>query len=371
MLRTVCEFNKCAGCMACIDICPKEAIQIQDSLKAYNAVIDESKCIDCNLCLKICQRCNPPILKLPFLWKEGWAEDPAIREASSSGGFASAIEISFVRNGGIVYSCTFDDGEFKFSSTDEETDIGKFAGSKYVKSNPIGVYKKMVKHLKDGKKVLFVGLPCQVAAARNYVGDRENFYAIDLICHGTPSPKILEAFLNEHECTLRSLKDLSFRIKSNFGLKHYNKSFTIPIVRDNYTTTFLNSTTYTENCYECGYAKLERISDLTLGDSWGSKLSETEARKGISLALCQTKKGWELLQQAKLHLMDLDLDIAVKNNHQLQYSSAKPSQREKFLNMIKSGKRFSYAMLRCYPSRYIKDVIKIMLFRMKIIGGGR
>ena len=37
---TVCEKDMCAGCMACIDICPKDAITIRDSLHAYNAVID-------------------------------------------------------------------------------------------------------------------------------------------------------------------------------------------------------------------------------------------------------------------------------------------------------------------------------------------
>lgn len=39
-MKTVCEKDKCVGCMACIDICRKDAISIKDSVKTYNAVID-------------------------------------------------------------------------------------------------------------------------------------------------------------------------------------------------------------------------------------------------------------------------------------------------------------------------------------------
>ena len=38
---------------------------------------------------------------------------------------------------------------------------------------------------------------------------------------------------------------------------------------------------YTENCYSCRYASQSRVSDISLGDSWGSELSEEEKKKGI------------------------------------------------------------------------------------------
>lgn len=43
---TVCEKGKCTGCMECIDICPKGAIQVVDSMIEYNAIIDLEKCIN-------------------------------------------------------------------------------------------------------------------------------------------------------------------------------------------------------------------------------------------------------------------------------------------------------------------------------------
>ena len=39
-MNTVCEKGKCTGCMECIDICHKGAIQIVDSGMEYNAIID-------------------------------------------------------------------------------------------------------------------------------------------------------------------------------------------------------------------------------------------------------------------------------------------------------------------------------------------
>ena len=62
-----------------------------------------------------------------------------------------------------------------------------------------------------------------------------------------------------------------------------------------------------------------RVSDITLGDSWGSNLDIQEQRKGISLILNQTQKGKELLEQSELELMDVELNRAIEHNHQLRH----------------------------------------------------
>lgn len=90
----------------------------------------------------------------------------------------------------------------KYDKEKETSGLGHFVGSKYVKSNPVGIYDKVVEKLKNGNSVLFIGLPCQVAAVKNYMlamsdNIRENLYTVDLICHGSPSPKILKLALYE------------------------------------------------------------------------------------------------------------------------------------------------------------------------------
>ena len=52
-MKTVCQVNQCTGCMACVELCPKNAINIKDDLVSYNAVIDNTKCVECMSCIKI------------------------------------------------------------------------------------------------------------------------------------------------------------------------------------------------------------------------------------------------------------------------------------------------------------------------------
>lgn len=364
-MNTVCEKGKCTGCMECIDICPKKAIQIIDSWTSYDAIIDSDKCIECNACHKACQNNSEPMLEKPIYWKQGWACDDSVRMKSSSGGVATAVEQGFVKNGGIVCSCVFRFGKFEFDFAETENEVSEFAGSKYVKSNPQGIYKEISKKLKEGRKVLFVGLPCQVVAVKNYTNNHRNLYTIDLICHGTPSPKILECFLKDYGVKLAETESIRFRVKNSFKLEKDGKRFTVPTTTDDYLMTFLNSTSYTENCYQCNYARLERAGDITLGDSWGSELERHIQDKGVSLVLCQNEKGKELINFAKLTLMDVDLERAIDNNHQLQRPSVKPQQREMFFRELKKGCGFKNTVRKCYPKKYLKNTVKTMLYKIR------
>lgn len=73
-MKTVCENNQCTGCMACVDICPKDAISVVDNISAYNAVIDENVCVKCEACYKVCQKNNPLETKTPIEWYQGGLE---------------------------------------------------------------------------------------------------------------------------------------------------------------------------------------------------------------------------------------------------------------------------------------------------------
>ena len=370
-MKTVCELNRCAGCMACVDICPKEAIEIKDSLSAYNAIIDEKKCIGCNACHKVCQANHPAGSKDQLNWFQGWIENPEIRKECSSGGAATAISKGFLENGGIVCGCTFKEGKFIFEFAKNEDELKKFIGSKYVKSNPIGIYKEIKDRLKREEKVLFVGLPCQVAALRNFISTdlSDKLYTIDLICHGTPSPKILEIFLKQYGLTLSGLKDIKFRVKAKFQIYGDYKGIITKGVSDRYSIAFLNALTYTENCYSCPYAKTERVSDVTLGDSWGSELAIDEQKNGISLILSQTEKGNELLKMANLYLATVDIEKAIANNHQLEYPSFKPTGREKFFKGLKK-RNFNFLVFRLLPKRCLRQDVKQFLIKTKLLPGG-
>ena len=237
-MTTVCEKGKCTGCMECIDVCPKKAIKVIDSWMEYNAVIDSEKCIQCNACHSACQNNTEQVLTKPIYWKQGWAKDDCVRMRSSSGGVATAVERAFIKNGGIVCSCTFSFGKFEFDFAETEDEVCKFTGSKYVKSNPEGVYKKILEKLKLGRKVLFIGLPCQVSAVRHYTKNHQNLYTADLICHGTPSPQILDSFLFDYGIRLTEVQSIRFREKNNFKLEQNGKRFAVPITTELFDDIF-------------------------------------------------------------------------------------------------------------------------------------
>ena len=74
-----------------------------------------------------------------------------------------------------------------------EDDLYKLKGSKYVQSTVGSAYKDAITDLKAGKKVLFIGTPCQVAVMKKISNKyAEHLYTIDLICHGVPSLKYLQ-----------------------------------------------------------------------------------------------------------------------------------------------------------------------------------
>ena len=376
MGKYVCRENACAGCMACVSKCPKNAIFIQDNLDSYNAVIDERLCVDCGTCFKVCQINNPPTFCDTMEWFQGWANDTAIRARSSSGGAATAILKHFVQIGGIVCSCKFKDGEFSFAFADNINSIEDFSGSKYVKSSPKDVYSEIRRYIKNGKNVLFLGLPCQVAAVKNFIDSslRDHLVLVELICHGTPSPQVLELFLKDHKMCLGDLQNIKFRVKTNFFVSCNSNNSMQSIApkgsSDLYSTLFLKGTTYTENCYSCRYAQTSRCADVTLGDSWGSSLSVDEKRQGISLIMCQTEKGIRLVKASDLHLEEVDKDKAIAANRQLRAPSVAPPERKQFFHILKTKQSFLRACSRVYPREFTKYKIKALLSKMRIARGG-
>ena len=355
--------------MACVSVCSKNAITVVDKIKNYNAVINNDKCINCHACEKVCPVNNNTELKAPISIEQGWADNNDIRNTSSSGGLATAISYSFIINGGVVCGCLFHNGNFVFKIVDSVNDLHLFQGSKYVKSNPINAYKEIERFLKNGKKVLFIGLPCQCDGIKRYFGLKlqENLYTIDLICHGSPSPLILKKYLSEKNLDLDDVESISFRKKAFFSLYINRKKIVPNRVRDRYMILFLSGICYTENCYHCGYATLNRVSDITLGDSWGSELSLEEQKKGVSLIICQSDKGRKLIDMSNIHIEPVDPNKAIQSNHQLQSPSPLLPEREVFFKTFVKTESVSKAVKRCFPKICFKQNVKATLIKLKLL----
>ena len=369
IIQTVCEEKNCIGCGACIDLCPKSAIRIIDRVSIMEAEINESLCIECDLCKRVCPMNTTAYLRSPILWKQGWCSDEEQRLTSSSGGAVSSIIRAFIKNQGVAIACSFNKGNFGFEIVTHPADLKNIKGSKYVKSDASGVY-RAIKELISQKKVLFIGLPCQVSALLNslqYSKNIDNLYTIDLICHGTPSINLLNSFLKEYGANLNELSTISFRNNNSYNLSCNGKKIAGERIRDYYTSAFLKGTIHTEGCYKCRYAGRDRCSDITAGDSWGSELSQEEIDKGISLLLVQTQKGKALIEEADLSLYDVDIEKAIKANRQLIGPAEKDKKRQLFFNLYQKSSSFNYAYRMCYPMHFFRQEIKKTLYRLKLL----
>ena len=370
-MKNICDDKMCAGCMACVDACPKDAITVVPNVDYYTPVIDQQKCIDCGKCRRVCQQLEPFNCAEPVNWFQGWDRNENSRGTSSSGGLASALARGFIEHDGVVCACEFSSGRFGFGIIDSVEELARFQGSKYVKSDPSGMYSKVRDLLREGRKVLFIGLPCQVSAMRKSISQKisNSLYTVDLICHGSPSPRVLSAFLSEHGIEIDDLEAISFRTKGSFQLKENERFIDVPGVVDAYTMAFLAGLDYTENCYSCVYASTRRVSDLTLGDSWGTELKD-EMAKGVSLILCQTAKGRQLLDWSGAELRDVDVERAIQNNGQLKAPSAFPKSRNEFLRLFNEGVRFSVIARRCLPKAYYRQCLKRFLLKCGLLKRG-
>lgn len=346
--KTVCERDTCTGCNTCVNKCPKNAVTIVDSLTALNAVIDTDKCVGCGECSRVCQNNVVVDFQKPIAYFQGWNKNNELRLNSSSGGFIASAVYRFLEDGMPVYSCVYQNGTFVFRRVENKNDFSRFSGSKYVKSNTGSVYTDVLKELKNGNKVLFIGLPCQVEGLKLYVGKVywDSLYVIDLICHGTPSSELYKIYLEESGYDVSKINYISFRNKNKYSNKRTNDF-------QYWLSPFLNGLTYTENCYNCRFARMERVSDITVGDSWGSSLPIEELNRGVSLVLCNTKKGLELMESVDFHKVAVDPVKAAARNQQLSHSMRIPKERAVFTKKLAMS-NYHKAIRACYGKQIIR-----------------
>ena len=193
--------NKCTGCTACMNVCPKNAISmVTDKCGFKYPIIDEKKCIDCGLCKKTCPILNKKNNLSINKCYAAYSKNDEYSIHSSSGGIFPIIANYILDNNGIVIGAAFDKKmNLNHVAITKKKEIDKLRGSKYLQSDLGDIFKYVKENLKT-KKILFVGTPCQIAGLKAYIkNDYDNLICIDLICHGVPSPKLFQKYIKELE----------------------------------------------------------------------------------------------------------------------------------------------------------------------------
>ena len=284
---------------------------IEDKEGFLQPHIDTDTCIMCHKCEKTCPIISPTTIPTDFKTQAFAAinKDEAVRLRSSSGGMFHALAKWTITHGGVVFGARFNENwEVVHDYTETLEGIEPFMRSKYVQSSIGETFKQAKQFLDQGRQVFFVGTPCQIGGLKAYLHkDYGNLLAVDLICHGVPSPKVWREYLKAF--SIDRIKSINFKDKTVGWLPHQcqvtiNKNDVIVQTRqiDNpFFRCFRNGIIMRNSCYKCHYRDLHRISDITISDFWGveEKCPEMFDNKGTSLIFIQNKKILE-----KVHLYE-------------------------------------------------------------------
>lgn len=158
----------CTGCGACEAICPFDAVRIEE-----NAEIDYNECNDCYACQKVC----PALHGFPVDEFDNVMETYAAKSdiPGQDGGTVSGIIASLFEQDLIDASVGVlrdEDWVPQPIITTSPEDVRRVAGTKYTSSPVVALLKEAIE---EYERIAFVGVPCQVQAARLFqqtVSDR-------------------------------------------------------------------------------------------------------------------------------------------------------------------------------------------------------
>lgn len=341
--------ESCTGCGACYNICPKRCISMSEDAEGFlYPNINEQACIHCNMCKTVCPVENGKCVELTSKPEAylAYAKDEKLREEATSGGLFSGIAASILSNGGVVYGASYgSDNVVHHIRIDSANQLQQLNRSKYVQSDTRDTYRNVIGDLHDGLKVLYSGTACQIYGLLSFLNrkkvDISNLYTIDVICHGTPSPKLLREYI-KWQTTNEGSDVLRVAMRGKVHPKpFYSEPVTSVWFRDGQKRTesagadyygrfFWGEISSRPSCYSCVYKTIGRVSDLTIGDCWFSQAltGKKDVPFDVTLCLVQTQKGKELLlNDDNICKISVDAEKAIRCNGGMIYSSAKPHEK--------------------------------------------
>ena len=137
-------------------------------------------------------------------------------------GMFAALSDVVLEMGSVVYGAGYDEEwnvMHKRAETKEARD--EMRGSKYVQSDMRDTFRRVLEDLSKGRTVLFSGTHCQCAGLRSLAEMRhartEKLFLVDIVCHGVPSPKIYQVYMEFMKKHKGEIERFNFRNKGKFG----------------------------------------------------------------------------------------------------------------------------------------------------------
>lgn len=285
-----------------------------------------------------------------------------------------------------VYGAAFDENlNVVHRRITDENDFHFLQGSKYVQSILGNCFQLVRDDLNNGRLVVFSGTPCQVYSLKTFLHnqgvDSSKLVTVDIICHGTPSPKLWNDFKFFLEQKVgASVVNFNFRYqKAKWKEYPVRAEFSNGKVMINshlvrlYTILFMSGRIMRPCCYNCKFANIERVSDLTIGDFWGIDecIPEFPFNRDVSEIIVNTQNGHQIIDAIK-EMADHDQNIFIKKyvgdrfiqyQHNLRTPTCRPVDTDAFWeDYQKNGFEYAVKKYADYSSKgKIKHFIKKMM----------
>lgn len=309
------DFNpqkiNCTGCAACYSVCPVHCITMQQDEEGFLYPASNDVCIHCGLCEKVC----PSFLPKSELKREQKAvaavsRDNEVWRRSASGGAFSEICRQWADDDTLIVGAAWDGLKVHHIGVKGFDKIAPLCKSKYVSSAIENTFIEVKDALKEGRKAIFCGCPCQVAGLKAFLRkDYDKLLTIDLICHGQGSPAVFEACMkNMSDYYGEKVIAYQFRAKRKRYEEDYITSIktsksNLYLTKDPYMQLFLSQNALRPSCGEnCKYRDDRRLGDMTIADQKGLQTifpDQIYPKKNWSTVVCNTQKGADCM--AMLH----------------------------------------------------------------------
>lgn len=325
--------HNCCGCEACAQSCPKTCISmIRDAEGFLYPHADSNVCINCGICEKVCPVINQNEPRQPRMVLAAINRDDEVRRQSSSGGVFTVLAQQIIEKGGVVFGARFDNQwqvVIDYAETLEA--ITPFQGSKYVQAQTNGSFKQCKRFLEAGRDVMYCGTPCQIAGLQHFLrGEYSNLLAVEVICHGVPSPAVWGHYLDEVISHGTG--------KNGYTLHDGNKiRLVFPHTKNTFMRAYLSDLISRPSCSACPAKDGKSNADITLADFWGIEQEDPSMfdDRGTSMILVHSEKGMAAIPFERINCKESNSGV-LKHNMSYKVSAHAHAKREVFFKSLET-----------------------------------
>lgn len=312
-----------------------------------------------------------------------WSRDKDVLVESTSGGAFTELAKVVLKDGGIIVGAAYVNGLVVVHRVAHSLDEMKtLRGVKYVQSViPKSVYGEMSTALRERRRTLFVGTPCQVAAMRKRFGRDDNLILCDLVCFGAPSQRLWLKYVRWYEGKKgKRLLSINSRDKMHgWGRRTYCRydwadGTTTRSLSDYdpYLHAFFSRLGLRTCCFKCQFRGFDRVSDITICDMWSAfelGLDPDVLHGGVSGVIIHSDIGRQLFDHAEMERVAVSPVQMLSKNPRIVESGDKPTEWDEFqrdANVMKFGELIArYRLQRTWFTFFRQRVWRVIGFPLR------